>query len=456
MTGKFAKLTKNWCLRGWTNIPRVIVNWTNSKYYKIPQKTFYVAESCDGQTDFNSFAFLPEHHALLDQMVKEGIVEICPKGDIIMPWQKFKKANNPFLKEIHWCVTGLCNLNCRHCYMEAPSGRYGELPYEKMIHIIEQFEQANVMQVSLTGGEPFLRKDLLDIMTVLAEKKIWISEIYTNGTLISEAVLEKIKKIGFSPYFQISFDGYGGHEYMRGRKGIEDKVIKSLQKLRKAGFPLIIASNFDSENLYQLRNTYELMCGLDVQAWRIGTPLRIGNWKGSTTGLTVNEQTNAYLKVLEWWLRDNRPFELVLGLFFRAPARGNPIYSEGSKIQYTSESFDCGSCRENPNLLPDGTLLPCPGYVDSDLQALMPNLLSEKLSKVWTESFLRSLVEIKKGELLKYNEDCRQCEFFEVCGTGCRASALRETGNLMTKDPVACVLWKGQYKQQFFELARQI
>jgi radical SAM protein with 4Fe4S-binding SPASM domain len=456
MTEKFAKLAKNWCLRGWTNIPWAVVNWTNSKYYNLPQNTFYVAESCDGQTDFNSFAFLPEHLALLDQMEKVGIVEICSEGDKILPWQMYRKANNPFLKEIHWCVTGLCNLNCRHCYMEAPSERYGELPYEKMVKIIKQFEQANVMQVSLTGGEPFLRKDIISIMSFLAEKKIWISEIYTNGTLISEAFLEKIKKIGFFPYFQISFDGHGGHEYMRGKKGIEEKVINSIQKVLKVGFPLIIASNFDRVNLDQLRNTYDLMCELHVQAWRIGTPLSIGNWKGSTTGIPVKEQSDAYKKVLKWWLNDNRPFELVLGLFFRAPARGNPIFSEGLKIQYSAESFDCGSCRENPNLMPDGTLLPCPGYVDSDLQAKMPNLLSENLTEVWTESYLRSLIEIKKGELQKYNEDCSLCEFFKVCGGGCRASALRETGDLMKKDPVACVLWKGHYKQEFYELAKEI
>lgn len=456
MTRKYAKLTKDWCLRGWTDVQWAAVNWTNADLFELSKKSFYVAEACDGLTNFASLAFLPDHRALLDTMIDKGIAEICEEGDAIELWQKYRKADNPFLREIQWCVTGFCNLKCLHCYMQSPSGRYKQLSFDDMMRIIEQFEYANVMQVSLTGGEPLMRRDLLNILNALAQKKIWVSEIYSNGLLITEEFLNAVKTIGFLPYFQISFDGHGGHDYMRGRKGLEERVIDAIRKLRRAGFPVIVASNIDSVNVKCLDITYDLLLDLDIQAWRIGVPLDMGNWKNAATNLSLDEQVSAYSSLLDRWLKDSRPFEIVLGPFLRAAAHGRPAPEENLKLIYTPESYDCGSIRENPNLLPDGTLLPCPAYVDSALEAQMPNILSEGLSNVWTKSLLRKLADMSKSDLLAQNEACRHCELFGNCGMGCRASALRATGSLMAKDPVACELWKGRYKQHFHELISRI
>lgn len=360
MTVKYAKLTKDWSLRGWMDVKWTVVNWTNAKWFELPKKGFYVAEACDGQTDFYSMAFLHEHRALLDAMIKEGIAESCREGDSIELWQHYRKADNPLLKKIHWCVTGHCNLNCRHCYMQSPSIRYGELPFEDMVYLIKQFEQANVVQVSLTGGEPLLRKDLLDIMTVLAQKRIWVSEIYSNGLLITEEILDGIKRIGFAPHFQISFDGYGGHEYMRRKEGIEKCVIEAIRKVRSAGFPVIIACNIDKVNVGRLGETYDLLLGLDIQSWRIGAPLAMGNWRGTTTDLSLDEQANAYVLLLDRWLRDGMPFEIVLGQFLRAPGKGSPAVTKKPKIWYSPESYDCGSCRKIPISCPMARYCPVP------------------------------------------------------------------------------------------------
>jgi DNA-binding YbaB/EbfC family protein len=406
-----------------------VVNRTNDRWFELTQKGFYVAEACNGRTDFSSLAFLPEHQAILHQMIQEGVAEECREGDSIEPWQAYRKADNPLLRVIHWCVTGRCNLKCRHCYMQAPAGRYGELPHETMLSLVEQFEQSNVVQVTLTGGEPFLRGDLPGIMAALARRGIWVNDIYTNGVLLTEETLGTIRATGLAPRFQISFDGLGGHEYMRGTAGIQKGVIEAIRKVRAAGFTVIVASCIDRVNVGFLGDTYNLLRDLDVQAWRIGAPLAMGNWRAATTDLSLAEQAQAYTLLLERWLNDGRPFELVLGQFLRAARNAGPAAGE-PEASYTPESYDCGSCRENPNLLPDGVLLPCPGYVDSTLQDRMPNVLTEGLSKAWTESLLRSLADVRKGDLLARNEECRRCELFGRCGAGCRASALRETGIL--------------------------
>jgi len=169
---------------------------------------FYVAESCDGQTDFDSFAFLPKHLGMLDLLIAQGIAEECQEGDAIEPWQRYRKADNPRLTGIHWCVTGRCDLKCRHCYMEAPSGRYGQLPFEAMAGLVEQFERANVLEVSLTGGEPFLRPDLLDIIQLLAQKKDPAQPDLFQRPAHDRPALEGIRRIGFRPASRSALTGW--------------------------------------------------------------------------------------------------------------------------------------------------------------------------------------------------------------------------------------------------------
>jgi radical SAM protein with 4Fe4S-binding SPASM domain len=474
-------------LRGWSNTPKTLVNWLNGDQRELKTMGFYVAESCDGQTDFESFAFLPKHGGMLDLLIAEGIAEECQEGDAIEPWRRYREADNPRLAAIHWSVTGLCNMNCRHCYMEAPSGRYGQLPFETMVGLIEQFERANVLDVSLTGGEPFLRRDLVDIIQLLTQKKIRLSQIFTTGLLITDRHLEKIQSIGLRPAFQLSFDGLGTHDQMRGISGTESRVIDAIRRLRAARFPVTVATAMDTVNLDRLADTYELMKKLDVQAWRIAAPQATGNWRGTTTAASLDEQAKTCASLLKRWVKDGQPFGIQLGGFFRggrpreagtdpegrsaseraangrarkpsrpSSARRGRLADPPDRPVFTPDSYDCGACREKPNLLPDGTLVPCPGYVDSIVQARMPNLLREDLSKVWTRSYLREITDLRKKDLLARNPECVACELFKECGIGCRASALTETGNLMAKDPIMCELCKKDYKKRFRDMVARL
>jgi radical SAM protein with 4Fe4S-binding SPASM domain len=476
-SGRFAKLKDGWMLRGWSDHPAALINWTNGAHRELKHLGFYVAESCDGQTDFDSFAFLPKHHGVLDRLLEEGIAEQCREGEAIEPWQRYRQAANPRLTGIHWCMTGRCNLNCRHCYMEAPTSRYGQLPFAAMAGLVEQFERANVLEVSLTGGEPFLRRDLLDLIRLLAEKRIRLSQIFSNGLLITDRHLEEIRRIGFLPAFQVSLDGVGAHDRMRGAAGSEQGVIDAIRRLRAAGFPVVVATAIDRLNLACMAATYELMKRLDIQAWRVSAPQPTGNWRGATTALRLDEQAAAYAPLAERWLVDGEPFALQLCGFFNGARRppagsGTARPPAGKKSgagraqakrqgaaavlsfqpRYTPGSYDCGACREQPNVLPDGTLVPCPGYVDSVLQDRMPNLLRDDLSKVWTHSFLREIADMRKQDLFARNPECAACELFAECGLGCRACALTETGDLLAKDPLACEMSKQGYKKPFQQL----
>jgi len=449
---RYAKLRTDWLLRGWADMPRALLNWTDGDLRELGSDGLYVAESCDGTSNFAGIAFLPRHNAILDRLVEEGIAEECARGDSIESCQCYRKAENPRVMGMHWSVTGLCNLNCRHCYLEAPSGRYGELSFEDSVRVIEELERANTREVTLTGGEPFLRDDLPDLIEMLCRKRIRITEIYTNGLLLSDDLLTGIRKLGLDPSFQISFDGLGAHDYMRGTDGIEADVIEAIRKVRAAGLPVVVSTALDQVSKECLADTYRLLKGLGLRFWRVAAPQETGNWRGTTTAVPFEDQAAAYEPLIRQWLDDDRPFALHLGGFFRSPGKTWP--TEGMPtIRYTPEGYDCTGCREKPYLLPDGALLPCPAYTDTVLLGRMPNILEVGLSEALSKSFFRSVLDLRKSDLLARNEECASCELFEVCGMGCRAFAVSETGDLMAKDPLSCELWRKGYGQRFEALA---
>ncbi|MEJ2488407.1 MAG: radical SAM protein, partial [Sulfurovaceae bacterium] len=259
MSSYYAKLHKDWVLRGWLDMPMVAVNYKNGQTKILDKKQFYVLQSCDGKTNFKSLAFLPIHLEILKQLIRFNIVYKCKKEEEIEPLQHYRYSNTPFIKTVQWCVTGKCNLKCIHCFMESPSGKYGELSLKDMKKLIDQFEEANVINVILTGGEPFLRQDIIDIIIFLKEKRIRVEHIFTNGLLVTDKHLKSLKELEVNPCFQISFDGVGSHDYMRGTKGIENKVIKSISQIQKAGFHVIVSTSIDQKSIDCLDLTYELM-----------------------------------------------------------------------------------------------------------------------------------------------------------------------------------------------------
>jgi radical SAM protein with 4Fe4S-binding SPASM domain len=451
MPSLFARLERNWLLRGWTDLPRSAVNTATGELLPLDPDTWYAAESCDGTTDFHSLAFLPLHRERLAFLTAKGIAAPCHPGDSIAPQQRARFADNPCLAGIHWCLTGRCNLRCRHCYMEAPAARYGELPFHTLADFIDQFEEAGVLHVSLTGGEPFLHNALPQLLERLAQKHIGISRIFSNGLLVTEARLEQLKRLGFTPPFQISFDGVGAHDRMRGVSGCEAAVLDAIRRICDAGFNVGVSTSFDRDALATLPATYELMKALKVSSWQIAAPQPAGNWRHNPgTIASLEEKAVVCEELLRRWLADGRPFYIQLAGFFRGGRESAPA----SSADYTAESFDCGACRDHPNLLPDGTLLPCPAYVDSPLQATMPNLQRERLSALWRNSPVRDLADLRKQTVLEANPDCAACLLFSECGAGCRAAALAATGRLADKDPAACLLWKGGYKARFQQVAK--
>ncbi|MBN1172784.1 MAG: radical SAM protein [Micromonosporaceae bacterium] len=461
MPARYARLTDQWLLRGWSDLPFAAVNWRNGDFRELGRNSFYVAQACDGRTDLHSAAFLPRHHRLLDVLIAGGIAEACANGDPVDPAQKYRRAENPLIRGICFSITSRCNLNCRHCFMEAPSNRHRDLTFADLVGLVDQFDRANVPEVALTGGEPLIRRDLPDVIHLLTGRRIGIAEVFSNGVLVTERILEEFLASGHRPYFKVSFDGCGAHDFMRGSRGCEAKVVRGIRTLREAGLPVTVITSVDRVSRDSMPETYELMKSLDVDGWWIAPPVEMGNWQGSTTGLSTAETISLCASVLRRWAADGGPFDLKLwrlGLYRKHESgEGRDADRVGDGVLpaplFTAESWNCAGTHSRPYLLPDGTLLPCSGYTSTTLAGQMPNLLHRELSEVWNDPQLRDICDLRKRDLLARNDECASCEHFALCGSGCRVFALTETGDALARDPVACDLFRNGHIRRFREMS---
>ncbi len=120
-----------------------------------------------------------------------------------------------------------CNLKCYGCYAR---GRQGELPLGILEKILTEQEKLGIFSVYLTGGEPFMRKDLWQIFQKYPRT---VFTVYTNGTLLGEKEVEKIAQLG-NIRLMISLEGSRDFTEKRRGKGVYQKVMKLLKLCQKA------------------------------------------------------------------------------------------------------------------------------------------------------------------------------------------------------------------------------
>ncbi|MDP2907136.1 MAG: radical SAM protein [Nanoarchaeota archaeon] len=122
-----------------------------------------------------------------------------------------------------------CNLNCEGCY--ASKYDKNELSFQLIDRIFNEAKDMGTYFITVSGGEPFLRKDLLDLFE---KHNDMYFQVYTNGTLIDEKIAKKLSELG-NVAIALSLEGFKKETDARRGKGTFDKVLNAIENLRKEG-----------------------------------------------------------------------------------------------------------------------------------------------------------------------------------------------------------------------------
>ena len=135
-----------------------------------------------------------------------------------------------------------CNLNCYGCY----SGAYSQedLPYEVLDRLMGECKEMGIHLVLITGGEPFLRKDLF---ALFEKHDDMMFQVYTNATLIDVKMIDRFVALGnVAP--AISLEGLREETDGRRGKGQFDRIVKVMDGLREAGIFFAVSTTQTSQN----------------------------------------------------------------------------------------------------------------------------------------------------------------------------------------------------------------
>lgn len=165
-------------------------------------------------------------------------------------------------------LTNYCNLKCKHCW----TVNHGYVPSIDNIKVmLDKLYTAHIKFVGLSGGELFTRQDILEILEYAKSKKM-ILELFSNATLITDEIIDKLDEILDKrvDVIQISLDGISEKSLLY-QRGISDPVsiISVIEKLIKKGFMVRISYVVTSANVYDLMPTFALMDELGAKGFSV-------------------------------------------------------------------------------------------------------------------------------------------------------------------------------------------
>lgn len=141
-----------------------------------------------------------------------------------------------------------CNLRCEHCYL--PSHDDAGLSFNTVKDLLYQLKDMGVVNISLTGGEIFLRSDLLEIISVARELKMRVF-LLSNATLLSESMVKKLSELNIAEFSTTIFSlDEEVHDSITSQKGSLKKLLWGLELLKKYNIKVRLKTPLMCKNMY--------------------------------------------------------------------------------------------------------------------------------------------------------------------------------------------------------------
>ncbi|HKQ96751.1 MAG TPA: radical SAM protein [Candidatus Polarisedimenticolia bacterium] len=349
---------------------------------------------------------------------------------------------------VSWNLTYRCNLACEHCYLDAGAAARvttdnfadrRELSTEDCFKVADQIaSHAPEALTILTGGEPLLRRDILEIIRHAAGLGLWVV-VGTNGVKITANVAKHLSEAG-ARGLSLSLDALdpARHDAFRAVRGAWENTVRGAGILDEAGLPFIVQTTVGAHN----RGEIEAIAAfaherLRARVWNLYFLVPTG--RGQFVSDIAPEEYDGILATLARLQRDYAGKMIVNAKC--APHFIKTVLEEaeaGREAPYTrTYSGGAGGCPAGTQYLgirPNGDVTPCP-Y----LPQFAGNLAVTPLAEIWASSDL--FRQIRQRNSL--GGRCGDCELASRCG-GCRARAYGMTGDVMAEDPL-CTHTPGRF-----------
>lgn len=345
-------------------------------------------------------------------------------------------------------LTLKCNLRCKHCYISAGVPSKNEITLKEIEFVLDDLKEFHKKdmcgkRIVLTGGEPFIRKDILEIIDAITKHGFNIL-INSNGLLISDEQIKRLKKYK-NLQICISLDGLKiNHEKIRG-KNTFDKTLEQIKKLSSFGINTSINMLCHQGNFHDLEKLFELTTNLKLHGIN-PVPVVL---MGRANDFEIKPVPEKYF------------FRGIFNVLQKKPEysqlmRRTSFVNMVAALAVNVKSHYCGTGSRGTFFISfDGKVYPCPNMRFANfslgsirekrfLEIVKNNPILDKLSCLSVDTM---------------NNKCKNCDVRYFCGGFCRGETFYNTKDINSpyvrckeyKEGILEALWLLAENPSFFE-----
>ncbi|MCA9708349.1 MAG: radical SAM protein [Myxococcales bacterium] len=312
-----------------------------------------------------------------------------------------------------WELTLRCDLACRHCGSRAGRARPDELDTGEALDLVEQLAALGAEEVTIIGGEAYLRDDWHVIARALTDAGVVVS-MTTGGRNLTPERVALAKQAGIKTV-SVSIDGLERtHDHLRALAGSHAAALRALRALRDAGIPRSVNTQLCGINLREIEPLLELIAEHEIHSWQIQITVAMGR-----------AADHPELLLQPWQMLELMP--MVARIAERCDALGIRLWP-GSNVGYfgpyesrlrrehaDAHQRGCEAGVRSLGIEANGDIKGCPSLPTGDYVGA--NVREHRLREIW-----------QRAAALRFNRErgtedlwghCARCYYASVCKAGC-------------------------------------
>jgi len=301
-----------------------------------------------------------------------------------------------------------------------------ELSTDELLSLIDKIDHMGTSFVVLTGGEPLLRRDILEIVkyscnlglkTVLATNGFYLT--HDKANLL--ATMENLS-------VQISLDGASAviHDSFRGLDGSFERAIYALRICAEVGIDVSASVTVTWYNFEDLPKVIDL--GRELRIPTIKLRRFIPNGQGFDNRSLLDLSPEEMRVLVKFYINRKEALQHEIDLQMEQAPFTIPLSTDKSSFLNDGTKRIRGGCSAGNAICvidPVGNVRPCPS-----LPVNVGNVKEVDFQTIWESSYILNQLRDRSN----LSGRCKVCEYRSVCG-GCRAAAFSQYGNYLSEDP---------------------
>ncbi len=345
-------------------------------------------------------------------------------------------------RSVDLAITHRCNLQCKYCSHFTSAGDVDQdVPKEQWLQFFEELNRCGVMNLTLGGGEPFLREDLRELIEGIVCNRMRFT-ILSNGTLITDEMASFLASTGRCDGVQVSIDGSvpTTHDACRG-EGNFLRAMGGIKTLRRHGVPVPVRVTIHRNNVGDLEGVAKLLLeeiGLPGFSTNSAAHMGLCRKNAEQVQLTVKDRALAMETLLRLTGKYNGRISADAG-----PLAEGKNWLEMEQARREGKErmpgrgylTSCGGPLSKMAVRADGVMVPC----NQISHMTLGRMNTDDLKEVWQGHPELKRLRERRNIPLAHFAFCTGCSYINYCAGNCPALAYTIVGDVNHPSPNACL-----------------